>query len=910
MSHRTTRYFMVMLFVCLSAGKLSACVTDSPAFSASYRGTPDGVGTDGDLDDWGALTIDANDPDCAHAAANRIVAKLSTTPTLYFQQSLAGYNIALIFAAAVRLGSYGWFNTQPDPSNSLTEQLERIKNNYVEKSHAGGCGTGFLGNSCMDDLAGEAAAWGWMAAYKKKHGDSDTWLAAQTSGDRIDAFFNNVCIFSQLKYDNPNDPGYHRLCNGNVADIEYNNAYVFAFEHDKETPHYGFGLLTSIDGAIVGLEAAGAGKTLSGDQQSLVFGMWREIQMHINNWYGQECKVPISLGNGQYGFGTNVSCDDQGYDPSMYNLKAFLINPSHGNFTPPFDQYQAAGGYNWEGVANPFTDHQGFGRRATYNEQAGDWYVHRADAGRYMPFNTHASQGYLDAVSAAGVASGWACDGDAPTGTVKVDFYFGDALVGEDPSQFPNIGSEPAVNNLCGGGSTHRFFVQLPSSARGYPIRAAARDYTTGTTVNLSCVAPSCTWIDNPPAASFTISCAALSCTANGGGSSDDVGISGYQWNWGDMQTGSGSIASHTFAANGTYTVTLTVTDTIGQTNATTHAVTVSDNPPTAAFVIPCTGRTCSANAGASTDDVGISSYQWNFGDTQGGSGLNASHSYAVNGTYTVTLTVTDTIGQTNSITHSVTVTDNPPVASFTISCVNLTCSTNGTASSDDFGIGIYSWSWGDNGAGNTGSTASHTFAAAGTYVVTLTVIDTSGQTNSTTRTVTVCTAPAISTQPTASPSTIDAGGSSTLTIVVTGTAPLTVQWYTAGGTGVGSGTSISVSPNTTTTYHAIVTNACGSVVQSANVQVTYCSPGLGTAPSATPSTITSGLSSKLEASGATGTGPLTYLWYKSDGTLVGTSTSKKLQVSPTVTTSYYYKVSNSCGPTTGASPTVTVTVQ
>jgi hypothetical protein len=59
----------------------------------------------------------------------------------------------------------------------------------------------------------------------------------------------------------------------------------------------------------------------------------------------------------------------------------------------------------------------------------------------------------------------------------------------------------------------------------------------------------------------------------------------------------------------------------------------------------------------------------------------------------------------------------------------------------------------------------------------------------------------------------------------------------------------------------------------------------------------------------ATGQATLTYLWYKSDGTLVATTTAKKINVTPTVTTSYYYKVTNSCG-TTGASPTVTVTVQ
>ena len=483
--NRFTRYLVIMMFVCIGAGKLSACVTDSSNFAAYYRG--DG----NDLNDSGALTLDADDPNCAHAAANRLVAKLIDTPTSYFQQSLAGYNIALIFAAAVRLGSYGWFNTQPDPYNSLTYQLDRIKNNYVEVSHAGGCGTGFEGNSCMDDYAGEAAAWGWMAAYKKNRGDSDTWLAAQTSGDRIDSFFNNVCIFDQANY----DAGDHRICNGTWYDIEDGTGYVFAFEHGFESPHYAFGLLTSIDMAIVGLEASGAGKTLSTEQQSKVFGMWAEIQRHIGNWYGQECKHPIAQGNGQFTFDTNISCADFGYDPSMYNLRDFLIN--HGNFTPPFDQYQANGGHNWDAVSNPFTDAFGYGRRVTYKEQPSDWYVNRGNqySTRYMPFNNNGAQGYLDAVSDSGVAYGWACDADQPTGTVKVDFYVGNTLLAEDPSQFPNTGSEPAVNSLCGGGSAHRFFVQLPAWAQGQPIYAVARDYTTGSLVNLTCLeAQVCSW--------------------------------------------------------------------------------------------------------------------------------------------------------------------------------------------------------------------------------------------------------------------------------------------------------------------------------------------------------------------------------------------------------------------------------
>jgi serine protease len=80
---------------------------------------------------------------------------------------------------------------------------------------------------------------------------------------------------------------------------------------------------------------------------------------------------------------------------------------------------------------------------------------------------------------------------------------------------------------------------------------------------------------------------------------------------------------------------------------------------------------------------------------------------------------------------------DNPPTASFTFSCSGLTCSFNGSGSSDDNGISNYSWSFGDGSSGS-GATTSRTYAAGGSYSVTLTVRDTANQTNSQTRTVTV----------------------------------------------------------------------------------------------------------------------------------------------------------------------------
>ena len=172
----------------------------------------------------------------------------------------------------------------------------------------------------------------------------------------------------------------------------------------------------------------------------------------------------------------------------------------------------------------------------------------------------------------------------------------------------------------------------------------------------------------------------------------------------------------------------------------------VANVPPTASFTSSCTNLSCSFDASASSDSDGtISSYAWSFG----ASGVTASNTFASAGTYSVTLTVTDNSGATATSTQSVTVTAPPanvaPTASFTSSCTNLTCSFDGSASSDSDGtISSYAWSFGASGV-----TASNTFASAGTYSVSLTVTDNNGATNTATQSVTV-TAPPVNTPPTA----------------------------------------------------------------------------------------------------------------------------------------------------------------
>jgi PKD repeat protein len=78
------------------------------------------------------------------------------------------------------------------------------------------------------------------------------------------------------------------------------------------------------------------------------------------------------------------------------------------------------------------------------------------------------------------------------------------------------------------------------------------------------------------------------------------------------------------------------------------------------------------------------------------------------------------------------------PTARLSTSCTGLTCTADGTASSDPGGpVSSYQWSWGD-GVVTSGSTSTHAYDTAGTYRVTLTVTNAAGWRDVTTGTVTV----------------------------------------------------------------------------------------------------------------------------------------------------------------------------
>jgi len=165
-----------------------------------------------------------------------------------------------------------------------------------------------------------------------------------------------------------------------------------------------------------------------------------------------------------------------------------------------------------------------------------------------------------------------------------------------------------------------------------------------------------------------------------------------------------------------------------------------------------CTDLTCPLSGATSTDDRGIASYAWNFGDGKSGTGASPGHTYDQGGTYTVTLTVTDTNGATDSDTTTVEPTDpgppppnQDPVAHITgTTCNGHVCPLSGSTSTDDGSIVSYAWDFGDGQTG-TGASPGHTYGTTDTFSVTLTVTDNQGATDTDTASVTTTDTPAAS---------------------------------------------------------------------------------------------------------------------------------------------------------------------
>src|SRR5262249_33107818 len=155
-------------------------------------------------------------------------------------------------------------------------------------------------------------------------------------------------------------------------------------------------------------------------------------------------------------------------------------------------------------------------------------------------------------------------------------------------------------------------------------------------------------------------------------GSGTGTGLT-YSWTFGDGTTGTGATPSHTYADNGTYTATLTVTDSLGLTATATALATIANVAPTATSFTnngpvtlgsPVT-FTMTGGTDPSTVDVAAGlKYSFDF-DNNGtfeitnSASPTASFTYATAGTYTARGRISDKDGGFTDYTTTVTV--NPP---------------------------------------------------------------------------------------------------------------------------------------------------------------------------------------------------------------------------------------------------------
>jgi hypothetical protein len=216
----------------------------------------------------------------------------------------------------------------------------------------------------------------------------------------------------------------------------------------------------------------------------------------------------------------------------------------------------------------------------------------------------------------------------------------------------------------------------------------------------------------------------------------------------------------------GSFTVQLTVTDSLGAQASASRSITV--NAPAAPVVsvlasasVVSAGSELAFDAGGSSAATGlaIAAYQWTIVAGADIATVTAGANEALvrlatrgggGGTVTVQVTVTDSLGQSASASRSVTITPQGPSASIQAAASTLAVGSSigldGSGSTAPSGRQVVGWQWAISSgqglatlAGSTsGPTATLQGVAAGSVTVTLTVTDSAGAQDSRSTTVSV----------------------------------------------------------------------------------------------------------------------------------------------------------------------------
>lgn len=195
-----------------------------------------------------------------------------------------------------------------------------------------------------------------------------------------------------------------------------------------------------------------------------------------------------------------------------------------------------------------------------------------------------------------------------------------------------------------------------------------------------------------------------------------------YAWDFGDgTSSASGApLFTHTFTTGSndtTYTIQLIVTNECG-TDTSEHSITVLPNTVNAFFNTNVISGCVPLAVNFTQLSAGGTFSSWEFGDGNVSTLTSPSHTYTVPGTYTVALFVNDGCSFDTAY-QTITVFPEPTLDFVTFPdsvCVNQVMQFNNLSS----GIAGMSWTFGDGGT-SVLTNPTHTYAAPGNYMVTLT---------------------------------------------------------------------------------------------------------------------------------------------------------------------------------------------
>lgn len=204
-----------------------------------------------------------------------------------------------------------------------------------------------------------------------------------------------------------------------------------------------------------------------------------------------------------------------------------------------------------------------------------------------------------------------------------------------------------------------------------------------------------------------------------------------WTWDFGDSQgTSSNQNPTYSYSPAGIYTAELMVETDHGCRDTVEHDIIVNPTPVVSISGIDtCLNDETAFTNNSSPQDNTIVSWDWDFGDGAVYNGVNAVHTYANHGTFTITLTATSDSGCVASGTTSVKVFPNPEPAFNLFEAEGCTphevLFVNQSTIATGF-LDSYEWEFG-NGATSTETSPQYTYIDSGYYDITLTAVSTEG---------------------------------------------------------------------------------------------------------------------------------------------------------------------------------------